>query len=926
MKTLVADRPKGGQWKGPPEGFEVDFDGPRERAFEPFAEAWRDRPILARFQEIVARHGDNIAVDDGVVRLTYAQCWAVIARLARQIVDRVPPGRPVGILLPNGALFPVAALACFGAGRPYVPIDRNYPARYNRQVLREAGLAALIVDGSDPPAFDIPPTLPIVDIAEARSGSAVPPIDIAVPNGPAIILYTSGSTGRPKGICNDQRAILQRVADSTNTFHVSAEDRFILVGSPGTIAGVRDTYTALLNGATLRIADPLRVGIGGALQVLRDERITICYAVPALWRLLLSSPLAREAVAHLRIAQMAGDNPLDSDIALCRDVLPSSCRIMVRYGSTEVPTVFQWFVPRDWRADKPRIPIGYPRPDVDFRLLGDDEEQVAAGEAGELVVRSRYLALGYWQDGKLEPGPFLPDPEDPRARIMRTGDLIRLRADGLAEMLGRKDRQIKIRGLRVDLGQIEAALRDCGSVADAAVIARRQDGEVGALIAFVVPRDPEDARLVDGVREALAARLPRHMRPAHIRRIDAIPRLPSFKSDLKTLEEIDRREATEEEGSTPKSAPNTVAKSAVPPSPPGSSGVDKIVERAWTNLLGSRSFEADTSWDDAGGDSLKALQLWFQLERDLGQKLPLDVLHENATPRSLVAALAALIRAGDGHRMPPAAGGDTPVIFLMPGIAGDEPLLAQFRSQFVGKIRFEVIDYPAWRDMIEGGASLAAIIDAVVSQLRAIMPKGPYALAGYSFGGFIAFETARRLIEEGDRIRLLALIDSRESGVAETGHARRVGNLLARPQRLMPALLRRFITLCVRMRWFGLLRAMGERVIASRSDFAFYFRYHLTWMLRVLALRGWRPRPIPVRAVLFRSDDELPGTEKDLGWGALCEQLDVVAVGGTHASMLEPPHVDRLRDEILRALAVLPAEPRSVATDARRLSHPVTEP
>jgi acyl-coenzyme A synthetase/AMP-(fatty) acid ligase len=225
-------------------------------------------------------------------------------------------------------------------------------------------------------------------------------------------------------------------------------------------------------------------------------------------------------------------------MALFRAMLPPTCSILLGFGSTEVPTVFQWFA-RPGMADKLCVPSGFPVPGVAFTLVGQDGAPVPAGEIGELVVRSRHIALGFWQQGQLSPGDFERDRQDPDVRILRTGDLFRIRADGMAEHCGRKDRQVKIRGLRVDPGEVEAALRRCQGVADAAVIARSEVGSEIALVAFVVAQPRAAPLTKKDLGRALSAWLPRQKCPAMIHFVEEIPRLPSFKPDLAALAALD---------------------------------------------------------------------------------------------------------------------------------------------------------------------------------------------------------------------------------------------------------------------------------------------------------------------------------------------------------------------------------------------------
>ena len=447
----------------------------------------------------------------------------------------------MGILLPNNALFPVAAFACLAAGRPYVPIDPSYPQARIDDIRNEAGLAAIISDQVDGNVLGGAGPLPWLDIGSSLDADDDTSLPVASSEGPAVILYTSGSTGRPKGICNDQRAILQRVAQATNSCHLNAEDRFFLLSAPGTIAGQREIFAALLNGATLYVADPLRLGIKGVLRMLHDAQATVGYAVPALLRQLLNATGAAEAFSRVRVIRIGGDIPVADDLALCRLALPPTCHILIAFSSTEVPTIFQWFIPPDWHPDGVRLPIGYARPGMRFRIDDDD----AGDGAGELVVKSRYLALGYWQAGALQPGPFQTDPMDAAIRILRTGDRVRPRRDGLVEMTGRSDRQIKVRGSRVDLAEVEATLRGLRGVADAAVIARRQDEEAGALVAFVVARTAPTASFVGDLKTMLAERLPRRMCPTQFHVLDELPRLSGFKTDMQALERLDLRKLAE---------------------------------------------------------------------------------------------------------------------------------------------------------------------------------------------------------------------------------------------------------------------------------------------------------------------------------------------------------------------------------------------
>jgi acyl-coenzyme A synthetase/AMP-(fatty) acid ligase/thioesterase domain-containing protein len=884
MLDQVSDR----KWQTSPRDLPLDHDGPIEIPFEPWPDSSIDRPIIEIFNEVAARHGDKTAIVDESTRLTYRALQNAALHLARRIDALVPVGRPVGILLPNNALFPLAAIACLAAGRPYVPIDPTFPQARIDDIREEAGLSAMIFDRVEGRIFDGAGSLPCLDIGSSLDGVGEHVAATASSaTGPAVILYTSGSTGRPKGICNDQRAILQRVAQATNSCHLNAGDRFFLFSAPGTIAGQRETFAALLNGATLYIADPLRLGIRGVLQMLGDAQATVGYVVPALLRQLLNASDARQAFRHARVVRIGGDIPVADDLALCRQTLPPSCHILIAFSSTEVPTLFQWFIPRDWHPDGVRLPIGYARPGMSFRIEDDDAED----GAGELIVKSRYLALGYWQAGQLQAGPFQGDPIDPGARVLHTGDRVRLRHDGLVEMTGRSDRQIKVHGSRVDLAEIEATLRGLRGVADAAVIARRQGEDVSALVAFVVPRGAPAATFVADLKVLLADRLPRRMCPSQFHVLDELPRLRGFKTDLRALERLDQRELA---GAA--EADETVDDPAPASDRPGDARVNDAVALAWATVLGERSFRANLAWDEAGGDSLNALHLWCLIEGSLGARFAVDSLELNATPAMFMAEVEKQLHSS------PAVGSLAPLVFFLPPADGDTPVQARFRAAFHNQVQFEVVQYPPWHEMIDRGADFGVLVASAVDQILAATDDD-ICIAGYSFGSFVAAAAAGRLVELGRRVRFVGLIDAPpklDTPVPE-GNSSRTGNLVRKIFRQPSSLQVSLIKLLINKSAFGLLRAIGGLASYLPATAAFKFHYHLSYQLRALAMYRWRLTSIPADIHLFQTDEFASAAAES--WKPLARRLRIISVGGSHFSILRSPGREVLCREFLKAIS-----------------------
>jgi acyl-CoA synthetase (AMP-forming)/AMP-acid ligase II/thioesterase domain-containing protein len=864
----------------------LDHDGPVKVPFDLFEPAWISRPICERFDQIARHHSEKTAVDDGEICFTYDEIYRASLVLARSIEARVQPGRPVGVLLEHPAFFPIAALACLRAGRPIVPIDQGHPVERNLLIAREAGLQAVIFDGL---VTGLNGLLKDAEWLDVIGSLGVPPEaepEMAPADGAAFILYTSGSSGQPKGICNNQSAILHRVAQFTNACHLNADDRFVLLSSTGTIAGIRDIFSALLNGATLVIAEPGRVGFDGILRAMDHEHVTICYAVPALLHSLFHLEGAASAFRHVRILRLGGDIVWERDVVLFRAKAPPACHILIGYGSTEAPTLFQWFVPRNWPGDGSRMPCGRLLPDVSVALVDETGMTSPSGEIGELVVRSRHLALGYWQDGHLQ-REILEDAAAPA--FMKTGDLLRLRHDGLAELVGRTSRLVKIRGQRIDPGEIESVVRGSQEVAEAAVVVRTEDGSAVSLDVFVVPRDPATPPRIDDIRAMTARRLPAHMVPNRIHIIDAIPMLPGFKPDIATLANWNDAGAPSR-----RPAPNP-AKSPQARLPEGSR-VRKAVEIAWSKLLDRASFEQGYAWGETGGDSLKAMELIFLIEKALDLAVPLEILDQGTTPQALIDALDQLLAARRSCGGSRRGAGTVPLVFLMPGIKGDEPALAMLRTELRDRLRFVTVKYPSSSAMFQARARFDAVVDAAIAQIPRSAKGEIIHLAGYSFGGFLAWEVACRLRAAGYRVGAIGLIDARRAGLVArltprpkiSSRVSSAMNLLVRPRQSADAILYSAKYSLFSRLSLTMLRVLYNWTMRVPTSIGVGLPRNYDRELRRRALHHFRPSRLDHPATLFRSAEYIKESP-DNGWSDVCPQLTIVPIDGTHSSMLASP-------------------------------------
>ena len=443
-----------------------------------------DDTIFGIFAGVAAREGDKTAVDDGESYLTYAEVYDQALGLARRIAAIAAPGSPVGIILPNGATFPVAVLAALAASCPFVALDPSFPDARNAFIVKHAGMKAIFVDDTTRgQAKRLAPAIPQIDFAVmAHDGAAeLPP---ASPDNVATIGYTSGSTGQPKGVVHTQRNLLHYVMQRLDMTHLGADDRVALPMATTVLFATKDLLSGLLSGATLFIVDVRRNGLQELVRVLRRGRITTLRTVPVVMRQLTKLCRDPAAFASLRHVFLSSDRLFSADIELLRSVLPPNCRLSVSMGSTETQLIAHWFIDRNRPMKEAIVPVGYVQPSFQVTLEDDGGMPLPPGEIGEIVVTSRYLALGYWQDETETKRAFSPDPGDLLARTYRTGDLGRMNGEGLLEFIGRKDRRIKIRGNRVEPLEVEATICVHPQVRDAAVIARHERDNI-ELVAYV---------------------------------------------------------------------------------------------------------------------------------------------------------------------------------------------------------------------------------------------------------------------------------------------------------------------------------------------------------------------------------------------------------------------------------------------------------
>lgn len=546
--------------------------------------------------------------------VSYGELAASSHRLAHALVAAgTGPGDTVGLLLPRGPDFVTGVFGVLAAGAACLPLDPLDPPARAGAALALCGVR-LLVSASGVDSSWVSGDLTVLDVATAGRGRPeTPPAPAAGPDDPAFVFSTSGSTGTPKGVVLPHRAYAEHLDWVAATFDLGAADRHLFKTTVSFVSILRHLMWPLLTGGRTVVVPPGREkDVRYLARVIAEEQITITTAMPSVLRLLMELPEPLDSLRHLA----CGGEPL---------LAPLRERVFARlpgvglhniYAMTEAPLVTHH---RCVPGEPGPAPIGVPVPGMTVRIVPADGTSAAPGELaadgapGELYVGGP-IAHGYLgqADQHRFRGPFAPG--DPPV-LYRTGDAVRRRPDGLLEYRGRTDDMVKVRGYRVELRDVEAALAGHPGVAQAAVVVRG-DQLVGYLVGHAGSADPDPAR----VRAFLAERVPAYLVPALLVVLDALPLLPTGKVDRAAL---------------PDPAIPAGRGGAAPEDP-----LEKGILDIWGEVLGVPGIGRHDRFADLGGDSLRAVEIALRLEELVGRELPFEVFRGAGT----VAELAASVR------------------------------------------------------------------------------------------------------------------------------------------------------------------------------------------------------------------------------------------------------------------------------------------
>ncbi|MFJ9770755.1 amino acid adenylation domain-containing protein [Kitasatospora sp. NPDC101157] len=666
--------------------------------------AWNetDHPVVtdtlaALFEAQVERSPEAVAVVFEDEELSYRELNARANRLARHLVAHgAGPERLVALALPRSVEQLTALLAVAKSGAAYLPIDTEYPQERKAYVLQDAAPVLVLTDAVGAEALPAPADTPVIRLDEAAAelagltghdltdGDRLAPVD---PRQAAYVIYTSGSTGRPKGVVVTHTGIANLAGTQADRFGVEPGGRVLQFASPSFDAAVSELVTALLTGATLVLAAQADLTPGEPLaRLLARQKVSLVTLPPA--------ALAQQPEADgLADASLVVAGEAASGEVLGRWTLGGR-RVVNAYGPTEATVCATMSLPLTG-AGKP--PIGGPAWNTRVHVLDQYLNQVPVGVPGELYLSGPGLARGYLGRPGLTAERFTASPFTPGGRMYRTGDVVRWRADGQLEFVGRADHQVKLRGFRIEPGEIEAALGRHPSVAQAVVVLREDRPGDKRLVAYVTTAEDTDADAAE-LRRSVAESLPEYMVPAAVVLLDALPLTPNGKVDRKALP------APESAGAPTGRGPRTAR--------------EEILCGLFAEVLGVESVGVDDNFFDLGGHSLLAARLISRIRSAL--KADMTIRDMFATPT--VAGVGRALSEVDAAR---------PVLAPVPREGGVPLSFAQQRLWFLNayeetgsvynspvalRVRARV-DVPALRaalaDLVERHESLRTVYPSV---------------------------------------------------------------------------------------------------------------------------------------------------------------------------------------------------------------------
>lgn len=851
-------------------------------------------PIYQHIEKYALQQPEAIALTSKEQKLSYAQLNQRVNQLAHYL-NSVGVGAEVrvAVCVQPSLEIVVSLLGVLKAGGVYVPLDQTYPTDRLTTILEDTHPHVLLTQSQ------LLPKLPAMaehifcldqDWEKIQHLPTHNPENKICPDQTAYIIYTSGTTGKPKGVMASHSNLINYILVAQERFGFDSHDVMSAIARFTFSITMFELLSPLVAGGTLVILE--REHILDFKQMAQTlEQLTVMHASPSLMQKLLAyikdNALDVQRFQNLKHVSVGGDMVSAELLETMRNVFQSA-EIYVIYGCSEISCMGCSYPVANQSVTTSRV--GKPFNNVAVLLYDPQQNLVPIGIPGEIYISGAGITKGYLNQEELTQEKFVTINGQ---RFYRTGDLGRFDADGNLEILGRADFQIKLRGIRIELGDIETTLRQAPGVREGVVMARELGNSEKSLVAYIVLDRTKNSSIED-IRLFLQAKLPDYMVPTAFVVLEAIPLSPNLKVDRRAL---------------PMPTLENMAglKTFVPPQ----NELEKQMTEIWENVLGIQPIGIQNNFFELGGDSLLAVQLFTLVDKLLGRSLPITTLVHSPTIESLVKVLHNPQEEMMGDLVPlrqSSHSNSKPPLFCIYGILLYRELVEQLDSDqsVYGVYLQEEIDLLKTGNAVEQDSLLSSVPKIAARYLQAIrtlQPHGPYYLVGESFGGVVAFEMAQQLKAIGEEIALVAMFDSN----APNAHTQMP--LVQRLKLHWQFMLKQGLSYPmekVQRKFFPILRNLSQKLHPSAESIPHNIteaaQQDIREQARLQASQSYTPQTYSGKVLLFRATERDAfdaDRDRDLGWGAWAVgDLQVFDVPGDHLGILKSPNVQVLAEKL----------------------------
>ena len=850
----------------------------------------QDRCIHQLFEEQVKRTPDSVAVVFEDKQLTYRELNGKANQLAHYLQNLgVGQDVLVGICVERSVEMIVGLLGILKAGGAYLPLDPNSPPDRLAYQILDAQVSVLLTEkklGHLHLQERVRQVLLDVDwrvIAQEANSNLVTQ---AKPDNLLYVIYTSGTTGQPKGVAIAHKSMINYLHGIVRQFNLNSCEHFALVSSITTDLGNTIIFPALCTGGCLHIISQETSSQPDALgDYIQHQNIDCLKIVPSHLMALQSSSRSEQLLPR-QVLILGGEASRSDWVGYLQSQAPQ-CTIFNHYGPTEatVGVLTYRLEPELSIENSSTLPLGCPLPNTQIYILDQHLQPVPIGVPGELHISGAGLARGYLNRPELTEQKFISNPfsDEAGSRLYKTGDKACYLPDGKIEFIGRIDNQVKIRGFRIELGEIEATLAQHPDVGEAVVMVREDTPADKRLVAYMVTKEEVTS---SDVRSFLKTKLPDYMVPSVFVFLEALPLTPNGKVNRRALPAPDTEQR--EKGAI---APRTTT--------------ELQLCQIWSEVLKISTLGVQDNFFELGGHSLLAVRLMARIERQLGIHLPLTTLFTEPTIESQANLLKAKNDISSHSPLVPIqASGEFPPFFCVHPVGGNVLCYAELAQNLGNNRPFYGLQSLGLSGKQKPLTTIEEMATSYIEALQEIQPHGPYYLGGWSMGGVVAWEMARQLEEVGQKVALLALIDTyapKTMSEKEQIDAATLANSLAADlggifgtelsisayniQQLQPEeQLQHIFTTAKRHNLLppevGIeqMRQLFEVFKANR-----------------VAVTNYQPQPYSGRIVQFCASSP----EADRGWSSLVTgKLETYMIPGDHYGMMRSPHVQVLAQKL----------------------------